>query len=197
MRVGVYVDGFNLYFGARDHCGQGSAGWRWLDVRSLVADVLPTSWTENGAIVERVVYCTARVSGIDDPTSPRDQNVYLRALRMIGSVDHVEFGNFVRRVKSAPVATRTEKGKPQLVRDAVDAAVVVSNDSDLELPLRHAREHVHVGLVNPGIKPLAGRLRGDAAEGMGDHWWEKLTAAAYVAHQLPDPVGRLAKPHGW
>jgi uncharacterized LabA/DUF88 family protein len=243
MRVGVYVDGFNLYFGARDHCGQSAAGWRWLDIRSLVTDILPDTWREDGAVVERVVYCTARVSGIDDPSSPRDQNVYLRALRGNGSVDHIEFGSFVRRVKSAPLATRTARGAPRLatsqwpvmvkddaggeVRDArflvsylhreekgsdvnvathllldvsggsVDAAVVISNDSDLELPLRHAREKVPLGLVNPGIKPLAGKLKADAASGVGGHWWEKLSAGMYLAHQLPDPVGRLAKPRAW
>jgi hypothetical protein len=114
VRVGVYVDGFNLYFGARDQCGQGTAGWRWLDIRGLVADALPAAWS--GARIERVVYCTARVSGIDDPSTPRDQNVYLRALRASGSVDHVEFGNFVRRVKTTPLATWTAKGKPEVVR---------------------------------------------------------------------------------
>jgi hypothetical protein len=243
MRVGVYVDGFNLYYGARDHCGQGTAGWRWLDIRGLVAGVLPVAWRSNGATIGRVVYCTARVSGVDDPSTPHDQNVYLRALRASGSVDHVEFGNFVRRVKTAPLATWTEKGKPQVVRSewpvmiqdssggdvgdarflvsflyreekgsdvnvathllldvlcgAVDAAVVVSNDSDLELPLRRVREQVPVGLINPGVKPLAGKLRGDESDGVGGHWWERLSAAAYMAHQLPDLVGRLGKPYGW
>jgi hypothetical protein len=243
MRVGVYIDGFNLYFGARDHCGRGTPGWRWLDVRGLVASTLPTAWTEAGASVDRVVYCTARVSGIDDPSTPRDQNVYLRALRASGSVDHVEYGNFVRRVKTAPLATWTAKGKPELVRSqwpvmvqdssgsdvhdarflastlhreekgsdvnvathvlldvlrsAVDAIVVVSNDSDLELPLRRVREHVPVGLINPGAKPLAGKLKGEASDGVGGHWWEKLTTATYMAHQLPDPVGKLGKPYGW
>jgi hypothetical protein len=37
MGVGVYVDGFNVDFSARDHCGQGTAGWRWLDIRQAVA----------------------------------------------------------------------------------------------------------------------------------------------------------------
>jgi hypothetical protein len=78
----------------------------------FVADVLPAAWRSNGATIERVVYCTARVSGVDDPSTPRDQNVYLRALRASGSVDHVEFGNFVRRVRTAPLATWTTKGKP-------------------------------------------------------------------------------------
>ncbi|MGN6372185.1 MAG: NYN domain-containing protein [Solirubrobacteraceae bacterium] len=243
MRVGVYVDGFNLYFGARDHCGQGTVGWRWLDIRGLVADALPSVWTSLDASIERVVYCTARVSGIDDPTTPRDQNVYLRALLASGSADHIEYGNFVRRIRTSPLATRTEHGKVQLVRSqwpvmiqddsgedvcearflvshlhreekgsdvnvathllldvlggTVDAAVVVSNDSDLELPLRIARETVPVGLLNPGVKPLAGKLKGGETDGVGNHWWEKLDPAAYTAHQLPDPVGKLGKPYDW
>lgn len=27
--------GFNLYYGARGLCGQGKAGWRWIDLRGL------------------------------------------------------------------------------------------------------------------------------------------------------------------
>ena len=46
----------------------------------------------------------------------------------------------------------------------------------------------------PGCRSPRSRafVLGDATEGVGGHWWEKLTAAAYMAHQLPDPVGRLA-----
>jgi hypothetical protein len=243
MRVGVYVDGFNLYFGARDHCGRGTPGWRWLDVRGVVDGSLPAAWTAIGAAVDRVVYCTARVSGNDDPTSPTDQDAYLRALKRSGSVDHIEYGGFVRRVKTAPLVNWDAKGRPQLVTSswpvmikdtagadvpdarflvsylhreekgsdvnvgthllldvlggAVDAAVVVSNDSDLELPIRAVRDRVPVGVVNPGVKQLAGKLRGSPTAGVGDHWWGTLTAAAYRAHQLPDPVGRTAKPPGW
>jgi uncharacterized LabA/DUF88 family protein len=39
-----------------------------------------------------------------------------------------------------------------------DAVVVVSNDSDLKLPISLARQHVPVGLLAPG-----GRLAGDLA----------------------------------
>lgn len=40
MRVGVYIDGFNLYYGGRGLCGRGTAGWRWLDLRALAARVV-------------------------------------------------------------------------------------------------------------------------------------------------------------
>jgi hypothetical protein len=77
VRVGVYIDGFNLYYGGRTLCGASTPGWRWLDVRALARSRLPNAWT--GATIERVVYCTARVSGIDDPSSPLDQDRYLVA----------------------------------------------------------------------------------------------------------------------
>ena len=40
MRVGVYVDGFNLYYGARGLCGRGTPGWRWLDIRALAQRIV-------------------------------------------------------------------------------------------------------------------------------------------------------------
>ena len=69
MKVGVYIDGFNLYYGARQSCGKGTAGWRWLDVRSLVASRLPSQWAD--AEVSRVVYCTARVAASTIRAPPR------------------------------------------------------------------------------------------------------------------------------
>lgn len=47
MKVGVYVDGYNLYYGGRGICGRGTAGWRWLDVRTLAYTVIQShsGWT--------------------------------------------------------------------------------------------------------------------------------------------------------
>jgi len=240
VKVGVYIDGFNLYYGGRALCGAGTPGWRWLDVRALVSTRLPSNWTH--ATIERVVYCTARVSGIDDPSSPLDQDRFLRALELSGAVDHVEYGNFVARVRTSPLATAGRKGKPRIVQSAwpvmikdgmradvpdarfvvshlhreekgsdvnvathlladafrreVDAVVVVSHDSDLKLPISLARRYVPVGLVTPGGR-LAGDLAFDRNEGVGRHWQAILDAPAFMAHQLPDPVGLVAKPSGW
>ncbi len=88
MRVGVYIDGFNLYFGGRGICGHGMAGWRWLDLRSLTSSL--AGWP--GAQLSRVVYCTAPISGADNPSGAAGQDVYLKALRASGSVDHIEYG---------------------------------------------------------------------------------------------------------
>ena len=214
MRVGVYIDGFNLYYGARKRCGRGTEGWRWLDVRAVVEVILPNAWRQQGAALERVVYCTARVSGARNPSSAADQNVYIRALRAQGSVNEVEFGNFVSRAKFAPLVRpvpstyrptivrpdwplmlkdgnndedlpnvtlmvsylhQEEKGSDvnvgthlmlDVLQGDVGAAVVVSNDSDLKLPVREARKRVPVGVVNPGPAELAGDLRGSPSDGV-------------------------------
>jgi hypothetical protein len=67
MRIGVYIDGFNLYYGARGLCGRGTPGWRWIDLRALAADLVGrrTSWKD--AQVERVVYCAARIDATGNP----------------------------------------------------------------------------------------------------------------------------------
>jgi uncharacterized LabA/DUF88 family protein len=245
MRVGVYIDGFNLYYGARKACGRGTPGWRWLDVRSLIESVLPQAWLNQGAALNRVVYCTARVSGARDPSSAADQNVYIRALSASGSVDAIEFGNFVSRAKFAPLVrpepstykpTIVRPSWPLMLKDAstdldipnatfmvsylhneekgsdvnvathllldilqqeVDAVVVVSNDSDLKLPVKEARQRVPVGVVNPGPSQFAGDLKGKPSDGVGGHWWGRLTETQYRNHQLPDPVNGISKPNAW
>lgn len=111
MRTGVYIDGFNLYYGAKAWCGAGTPGWRWLDVRKLVASKLPALWPN--ASIGHLVYCTARVSGVDDPTSPQDQDRYLRALELSGAVDKIEYGKFIAQVKTSPLATWTATSRFQ------------------------------------------------------------------------------------
>lgn len=79
----------------------------------------------------------------------------------------------------------------------VDAAVVVSNDSDLAFPVRAARDRVPVGTVNPRGGYFAGDLTGKPTDGVGNHWWRKLTGHLYRSHQLPDLAGGFTKPQGW
>ncbi|WP_419946102.1 hypothetical protein [Candidatus Poriferisodalis sp.] len=79
----------------------------------------------------------------------------------------------------------------------VDAAIVISNDSDLRFPIRECRQRVPVGTVNPSSRALAGDLRGSPTDGVGNHWWTQLQATDFTNCQLPDPVGRYAKPPSW
>lgn len=244
MHVGVYVDGFNLYYGAKFIMGgSGQPGWRWLDLRELSRNLVAQRSGWSGATVSRVVYCTARIHGEANSTAQRDQDTYLRALKQHNAVDVSEEGSYVNRVATAPLAKRSAKGKPVLVtadwpimvQDAagkampdarfmasvarreekgsdvnvashllidifekrVDAAVVISNDSDLALPVRHARLRVPVGLVNPTKGYPAGALNGDPSDGVGGHWWYQLASADLTTAQLPATLGKLTKPVGW
>jgi uncharacterized LabA/DUF88 family protein len=243
MRVGVYIDGYNLYYGGRSLCGRGTAGWRWLDIRALARTLIRERVNWPSAQLERVVYCTARVDADESPASHTDQDIYLKALVANRSVDHIEFGHYVARVKYAPLAVKDPNDRPRLVaptwpvmiqdgtgaqmKDArfmvsvahreekgsdvnvashllldvlltrVDAALVISNDSDLKLPIREARARVPVGLINPTSREIAGALRGAPTAGVGRHFWRDLAAQDFVSHQLPDPAGGYAKPHDW
>ena len=241
MRVGVYIDGYNLYYGARGLCGRGTPGWRWLDVRALASALLnPTYWP--GATIERVIYCTAPIHGQANVSGASDQDVYLKALRATGSVDRIELGKYIEKVKVAPLATRDPKGRPivqgpawpikvknaagdvpdamfmasfayreekgsdvnvashllvDILSGGVDAAIVISNDSDLRFPIEEARRRVPVGTVNPSPSRLAGDLKGNASAGAGRHWWRQLAVGDVTAHQLPDPAGGFRCPPGW
>jgi hypothetical protein len=246
MRIGVYVDAFNLYYGGRGLCGRGSAGWRWLDIRAMAESLVTARKNWPGATVDRVVYCTARVDGSDNPSAQRDQDMYLKALVASRSVDYIEYGHYVSRVKYARLAVRAPGGRPSrplywqsdwplqvcgpagdlvpggglvasymyreekgsdvnvaahLMNDVwerrVDGAVVLSNDSDLRLPIQMARQRVPLGLVSPNTSPVAGALRGVTTEGVGRHWWAKLTADDFRSNQMPPVVGRYARPPGW
>lgn len=189
VRIGAYIDGFNLYYGARGLCGRGTSGWRWLDLRGLAVDLAGRRSNWPGAQIHRVVYCTARIDGASNPSGQADQDVYLKALVAAGSVDHIEYGTYVARVKTAPLAIKDSHGRPQLVGPAWP----ISNDSDLGFPVEQARRHVPVGVVNPSRNYLAGDLRGTAGSGAGPLRWKtsrgnSVIVSAYTTRPL---VGRV------
>ncbi|KWT59912.1 NYN domain-containing protein [Streptomyces albus subsp. albus] len=126
MRVGVYVDAYNVYYGARGLCGRGKAGWRWLDVRGMASSLISARHDWAGAAISRVVYCTARIDASTNASGHRDQDIYLKALIASGSVDHIEYGKYAYRVKQAPMAVKDRRGRPQLV--SPQWPVMIQND---------------------------------------------------------------------
>lgn len=244
MRVGIYIDGYNLYYGGRGICGRDTPGWRWLDLRKLALDIIAAQSKWHRATIQNVTYCTARISGASNAEGQREQDIYLRALKYTKSVTRIAYGTYVERIATAPLAKRNSKGKPELVKadwpimvqtldgidvpDArfmasfarreekgsdvnvashllidmltgtIDAAVVISNDSDLEFPLREARKRIPVGVVNPTKAVRAGKLAGKHNDGVGNHWWYRLEEADFRANQLPKIVSsRIHKPKPW
>jgi hypothetical protein len=100
MRTIVYVDGFNLYYGALK-----GTPYRWLDILAMARKIL----SPKNQIVG-MKYFTARVlPRPDNPGQPLRQEIYLRALRSLGA-DCI-FGRYL----SHPVMMRvadTNAAKP-------------------------------------------------------------------------------------
>jgi hypothetical protein len=95
VRVGVHIDGYNLYYGARGLCPRGTPGWRWLDLRAL-AESLINPTLRAAASIKRVVYCTAPIQGQANASGAQDQDVYLKALGATGCADRVELGKYAK-----------------------------------------------------------------------------------------------------
>ncbi|MCC7364669.1 MAG: NYN domain-containing protein [Dehalococcoidia bacterium] len=157
LRVNVYVDGFNLYFGCLEN-----TPYRWLDISQLVRNLLQPMLGD--FTLNRIRYFTARVS--DRPESPGSslrQLTYLRALGSISTLS-LHLGQFKTNKRSykladgsgfAEVIRSEEKGSDvnlasYLIIDAVDhcydVALVISNDTDLVLPIELTRQRFAVAI---------------------------------------------------
>jgi uncharacterized LabA/DUF88 family protein len=168
MRTYVYIDGFNLYYGALR-----GTPYKWLDLTALCSHLLPP----RHHTIERIKYFTAQVSARpDDPDQATRQQVYFRALRTIPHLDII-LGHFLtseirmRLVNPPATGPRTvqvikteEKGSDvnmaaHLLSDGYrgryEAAVLVTNDSDLLEPVRMVRQELGlpVGIISPYARP--------------------------------------------
>ncbi len=92
MRTWVYVDGFNLYYGAVKN-----TPFKWLDPVALATRLLPANH-----VIERLKYFTAHVSGAADPGAPRRQYAYFSALRTLPQVE-IHFGRFLAKTIWRPI----------------------------------------------------------------------------------------------
>jgi uncharacterized LabA/DUF88 family protein len=209
LRTVVYVDGFNLYY----RCLKGT-GHRWLDLVALCRRVLsPINQ------VVAVKYYTAMVDAWPgDLDQPVRQATYLRALRTRKEVS-IHLGHYLTKPTRLPLAKPVrglprivevlraeEKGSDvnlaaHLVRDGFrgdfDAAVVISNDSDLYEPIRIVTQELAkpVGLLIPEgtnvsakLRPVASFLRPIRRSAL---------AASQFAEELSDRVGVFRKPERW
>ncbi len=95
MIANLYVDGFNLYFGALKGKGPGH---KWLDLGALSARLLPK---DN---LRRIRNFTARVDARPgDPQQPQRQQTYFRALHTIPNLS-IHEGHCSTHAKWRPLA---------------------------------------------------------------------------------------------
>jgi uncharacterized LabA/DUF88 family protein len=202
----VYIDGFNLYYGALKK--RGVQGLKWLNVELLCKNYL-----KNHDIL-KIKYFTASVSGKYDPSKPLKQELYARALRTLPSVEII-LGTFSYNKKSIQITAESsftgimpeEKGSDvnigaHLINDAhlkkFDTAIIVSNDSDLAEVVRIATQElkVKVGLLNPYGK-FQKRLQKYATPSELYSIREGAVSASQFPISLADSRGTIQKPATW
>jgi len=205
MKINVYIDGFNLYYGAIKR-----TPYKWLDVLKMSQLLFPND------TINKIKYFSARVSARPtDPDQPIRQSTYWRALQTIPNLSIVE-GSFLVKPVMMPVAYTNpqkyervikteEKGSDvnlavHLLNDGYkkdyELAVMVTNDSDLLEPMRIVKQELNlpVGLANPHKNPSF-VLRQHAI------FIKQIRGGVLQASQFPttltDANGTFHKPASW
>jgi len=208
MKTIVYVDAFNLYYGAVK-----DTPYKWLDIGALCRIMLRPENELAG-----IKYFTAKVQPRPgDPDLPTRQQIYLRALRTI-PILQIIYGHYLSHVVWMPLANTTpgqerfvqvmkteEKGSDvnltsimlvDAADNAFDCAVIISGDSDLKTPVQLVQNRFHktVGVINP--QKIKCRAFETTAR-FYKHIRESALAASQFPPVLTDKLGTFHKPSSW
>jgi uncharacterized LabA/DUF88 family protein len=204
MKANVYVDGFNLYYGAVK-----DTPYRWLNIAAMCRLLLRRDH------INQIKYFTALVSPRPyDRDQPTRQKTYLRALRTIPNLT-VIFGSFLTHEVMMPLAPPArgyakvikteEKGSDvnlathllvDAYNDDYEIAVIVSNDSDLLAPIQVVTRQFQrpVGLLNPQKYPSTVLLPHVT-------FIKQIRSGVLAKCQFPatltDGLGKFSKPPSW
>ncbi|HUM63235.1 MAG TPA: NYN domain-containing protein [Anaerolineaceae bacterium] len=204
----VYVDGFNLYYGAV----KGTA-YKWLDIQKMVQLILPKNQ------ILKIKYFTALVNARpQDPDQPIRQQMYLRALKTIPNLEIV-LGHFLTHPVRLPLVNPTagqnsyaevikteEKGSDvniatHLLHDgyqgAYSVAIVISNDSDLVEAIKIVRNELNKGVIvlNPRPNSPSQELKRTAT--FVKDIRQGVLAASQFPNTMQDKNGTFTKPASW
>lgn len=206
MKTNVYVDGFNLYYGAVK-----GTPYKWLDIRKMCELAFPRNQ------INEIHYVTAIVKDAPwDPHQSTRQQTFIRALQTTGV--QVYYGSFLSKVTSMPLAVKPKRGSRMVdvikteekgsdvalgallvahgYQGRYESAILISNDSDLTLPVRMVRQDLGlpVGIYNPH-KRFSYELSQEAS------FRKQVRTGHLAAAQLPDTLtdarGTISKPPTW
>ena len=209
-RTTVFVDGLNFHYGVARRFGQ-----RWVDPVALCQRVLDPKWHD---IRQVRFYTSLFVEGGPGGGDPSAQNAYHRAVsqdnRFVLRLGQFRFRRETVRLAASEdgdprfalaVGMREKRSDVNLAAELVhlahlrsfEAAVVVSNDSDLTTAIEIVRSelHISVGVLNP----QPSRQRHELLEAAT--FSRTIRRADVVAATLPDIVqthmGPVPRPLGW
>jgi len=167
-KTNIYVDGFNLYYGASKHA---------LSLARPGCSLI--SPAAEGSDQPHPVLHGLRQRAADNADAPQRQQVYMRALETIPGLS-IHYGHYLSHETRMPLANprpggartvavvKTEEKAlmSTLPRPALDAfqhdcdvAVVISNDSDLKLPIEVAQEQLGIKVASSNPHPAGRRSR--------------------------------------
>ncbi len=218
MKTSVFIDGYNLFYGALK-----GTQYKWLDLKLLCQNLLPPECE-----IVSIDYYTAMVKNA--PGKLQRQEAYLRALKAHIPEFRYTLGRHQITEKLMPTAVPSgqdskgkitySRGSPVLVikseekksdvnlavdivnlawKGTYDCAVLISNDSDLATPLLLAKNMgKQIGLATTVGKPAAGLKK-------IPHFHRHITTSLLKNSQLPltiekpnsEPVIYYRKPNEW
>lgn len=192
MRTNVYIDGFNLFYGAL----KGSTH-KWLDVRRLSETLFPNDQ------IKDIYYFTSRLRTVGGNGGRRQrQDFYLRAIETLPGVKIV-YGTHRPRGNSWEEKKTDVNLATTMVFDAFmgeyEQAIVITNDSDIVNPIQRVRDDLglQVVVVNPRKhQKTHHELRAAATAVLRIK--EEHLAASQLPTKIQDASGRwIAKPASW
>lgn len=208
----------NLY-----HRAVKGTSYKWLDLAALCTTLLPK------AKINKIRYFTARVDALPhDMQAPDRQDIYLRALRTISNLTIHEgrFAFWPALLPQFPLAYLNKAKPPQSVQvlraiekrsdvnlatyllmdcfdNDFDEAVVISNDSDLALPIQvvTAKFGKTVGVINPNSnRRESGKVNKELERAASSYMRMiniKVIANCQFPGELTDSQGKFSKPATW
>ncbi len=166
-RTIIYIDGFNLYYRIK------KTPYKWLNIQKLSQSYLDLKQNQ----IVKIKYFTARVqSSREDSLKDTHQDIYLRAVNTIPNIEiifgqfkkrqvtglkcHYEQGRYIESNDLVTISKWEEKESDvniagHIISDAYedeyDCAVLMSNDTDLKMPLTCVKQKLkkQVGIISP------------------------------------------------
>ena len=207
LRTYIYVDGFNLFYGAVK-----DTPYKWLKLMAMCRGLLKP---HHDILV--IKYFTAHVHSTQyDPQKQNRQEIYLKALNAYIPEIEIRYGHFLSNPKKLPlvhpkppeyvaeVINTEEKGSDvnlalHFLNDAwlgnYDCGVIISNDSDFAEAVRLVRNYRNkiVGIINPQKNKNSKELSEHA------NFTRRIRASLLAASQLPDPIPgtNIFRPKVW
>lgn len=213
MKTNIYIDGFNLYYGALK-----DTPYKWLNPELLCERILST---ENE--IQDIKLFTAKVKPtITDKDAHQRQQIYLRALKHHIPNLEIIYGHFMEQPLTAPLCDERGKlilkrGRPQMqtickreekgsdvnlalhflfdaLHNQYECGVIISNDSDLSEAVKLVRNYTDkvIGVITP-FDTASKELSHHA------HFTRKIRNSALKTSQLPGKISgtKIKKPKSW